>query len=107
MPATTTARTTDSTTHHEEDLAMHPNDTAVACQHIRTTSRQHRTRGRRAARDDHLRPPLADTAGGALDNFSLALSLALAAYPLRLRSRNLGEPLPLLDLERIRATPRK
>jgi hypothetical protein len=60
-----------SSIHHEENLAMHRNVIAIACQHVRTTSRQRRTRGRRAARDGHLRQPLADTAGGAFDSFSL------------------------------------
>jgi hypothetical protein len=52
---------------HEEELALHPNRIAIACQHVRTTSRQRRTRVRRAARDEERRPPLASTRAAPFD----------------------------------------
>jgi hypothetical protein len=74
---------TNPFTHHEGHSALNPNLIALACQHVRTMSRQRRTRVRRAAREEELRQPLADKAGGALDCHAHELPFPTAIHATR------------------------
>jgi hypothetical protein len=62
-----TTANTKPLTPNDGDLALNPTRIAIACQRVRASSRQRRTRARRAARDEKLRPPLAERRAAPLD----------------------------------------